>query len=112
MEQERWSSSNKYSQKFWQAEELLSRYAKAQLVITSRLHCALPCLAMGTPVIFIHPKYHEDTRFAGLREILNGYGPDDQELRGDPMSMQAPDLSVEKADIKLNLARRLLEKMK
>lgn len=35
------------------AEELLRLYADARLVVTSRLHCALPCLAFGTPVLFI-----------------------------------------------------------
>ncbi|WP_073095483.1 polysaccharide pyruvyl transferase family protein [Cyclobacterium lianum] len=29
---------------------LYKRYAT--LVVTSRLHCALPCIAMGIPVIF------------------------------------------------------------
>jgi hypothetical protein len=36
------------------AEELLRLYAGARLVVTSRLHCALPCLALGTPVLFIY----------------------------------------------------------
>lgn len=38
--------------RFELAEEILKKYEKAKLVITSRIHCALPCLAMGTPVIF------------------------------------------------------------
>lgn len=32
---------------------LLSLYASAQAVVTSRVHCALPCLALGTPVLFV-----------------------------------------------------------
>lgn len=37
-----------------QAQRLLQRYREeAHLVITSRLHCALPCIAMGIPVIFV-----------------------------------------------------------
>jgi hypothetical protein len=35
------------------AAELLTRYARAHCVITTRLHCALPCLAFGTPVLFV-----------------------------------------------------------
>ena len=42
------------AQKFAMAEDLLHKYAKAKLVITSRIHCALPCLALGTPVIFVN----------------------------------------------------------
>ena len=70
-----------YARKYEEAEALLRRYATAELVITSRLHCALPCRAMGTPVIFVHPNYYSDSRFDGLRDILDGYGPDDQSLR-------------------------------
>jgi hypothetical protein len=51
------------------AADLLERYARAHLVITSRLHCALPCLAFGTPVLFIPPR-HDLKRFAGISELL------------------------------------------
>jgi hypothetical protein len=59
--------------KFEEAESLLKKYAKAKLVITSRIHCALPCLAMGTPVLFLNSFDNEiDTcRFDGLLEFLN-----------------------------------------
>lgn len=40
-------------EKFRYADELLREYSKARYVVTSRIHCALPCLAMGTPVAFI-----------------------------------------------------------
>ncbi len=43
------------------ANDLLFRYAKAQLVVTSRLHAMLPCVAMGTPVVFIPPMGWEAT---------------------------------------------------
>jgi hypothetical protein len=51
------------------AADLLERYARAHLVITSRLHCALPCLAFGTPVLFIPPR-HDLKRFEGISELL------------------------------------------
>ena len=54
------------------AHELLGKYSKARLVVTSRIHCALPCLAMGTPVIFV--KSHYDKRFDGITELLNYVG--------------------------------------
>ena len=34
-------------------EEVLTLYQNAKVVITSRLHATLPCLAMGTPVVSI-----------------------------------------------------------
>lgn len=37
------------------ATNLLNRYKhEAKLVITSRLHCLLPCIAMGIPVVFFN----------------------------------------------------------
>jgi hypothetical protein len=51
------------------AEALIKKYARASLVITSRLHCALPCLGLETPVIFIS-KNIMDERFDGLKELL------------------------------------------
>lgn len=51
---------------------LLNKYRTAELVITARLHCALPCRAFGTPVIFLHTKYDKDRRFDGMRHILRG----------------------------------------
>ena len=38
---------------FSAAFQLLEEYASAKLVITQRIHCALPCVGMGIPVIFI-----------------------------------------------------------
>ncbi|QBA63894.1 polysaccharide pyruvyl transferase family protein [Muriicola soli] len=60
-------------QKFAYAEECLKKYAKAKLVITSRIHCALPCLAMGTPVIFLNSfnTFVDTCRFDGIIELFN-----------------------------------------
>lgn len=67
--------ANTYSdkEKFAMAEDLLHKYAKAKLVITSRIHCALPCLAMGTPVIFINSfdSFVDSCRFDGILELFN-----------------------------------------
>lgn len=43
------------------AQQLLDGYARnAKLVITSKIHCAMPCLAMGIPVVFLYPKDKQD----------------------------------------------------
>ncbi len=52
------------------ANQMLDAYAGAKLVITSRLHCALPCLALGTPVILLRQGVRSDPRFAGLRDFV------------------------------------------
>jgi polysaccharide pyruvyl transferase WcaK-like protein len=51
------------------AQEMLDAYAQAKMVVTTRLHCALPCLAFGTPVLFVtdNPK---DPRFEGMLELM------------------------------------------
>ena len=36
------------------ANALLDRYAGAAAVVTTRIHAALPCLALGTPVLLVH----------------------------------------------------------
>jgi len=67
--------SNTYTdeEKFDMAVELLNKYARAKLVITSRIHCALPCLAMGTPVIFVNgfDSFVDSCRFDGILELFN-----------------------------------------
>ena len=61
------------SEKFEIAESLLRKYARAKLVITSRIHCALPCLAMGTPVIFLDAfdREYDTCRFDGITGLFN-----------------------------------------
>lgn len=56
------------------AEKLVRLYARARLVITSRIHCALPCLGIETPVIYLE-KGNDTTanscRLGGLRNFFN-----------------------------------------
>lgn len=51
-------------------KQYLQRLCNAKFVITSRIHCALPCLAMGTPVIFIDCDLNQ-SRLEGLKELFN-----------------------------------------
>lgn len=56
------------------AEELVKAYAQASCVITSRIHCALPCLGLETPVIYIYNDLQEDVsscRLDGLVQLFN-----------------------------------------
>jgi hypothetical protein len=50
--------------------QLLEMYEKAALVITSRLHVALPCMALGTPVIVIFPRL-----FGSRLDIIRNFVP-------------------------------------
>lgn len=59
------------------AKDLIRCYARARFVITSRIHCALPCLGVQTPVIFVTSsvlntgQLRSPGRFGGLLEMLN-----------------------------------------
>lgn len=58
------------------ARILLDQYAEqAELVITSRMHAAIPCFATGIPVVFICPEY--SFRFTWLEDILHVYVPEE-----------------------------------
>jgi hypothetical protein len=59
------------------ARAALRRYADARCVITSRLHAALPSLAMGTPVFFVFPEdeLKSDARFDPTMRTLLGLDP-------------------------------------
>lgn len=68
------------------AENLVKCYAEASLVVTSRIHCALPCLAVGTPVYYVYddnmPKY-SSCRLDGLIQLFNVIHWNGKELRFD-----------------------------
>jgi hypothetical protein len=54
---------------FERADTLLASYCRAKLVITTKIHCAIPCLAMGVPVILVHSNPSEE-RLAPAKEFL------------------------------------------
>ena len=58
---------------FEAASEQLKKIASAELVITSRIHTALPAVALGTPVVFLadglqHP--NQMSRLEGLTDLF------------------------------------------
>jgi len=61
--------------RFRLADMYLQDYARAKLVITTKIHCALPCAGMGTPVILVMTNPN-DARFGGIKELLNHLGVD------------------------------------
>lgn len=55
------------------AAELLEQYrARARLVITSKIHCAMPCIAMGIPVVFLYDEARRDDYRVQIIEDLVG----------------------------------------
>ena len=60
-------------ERFKLAKSLLEKYSKAKLVVTTRIHGALPCLSFQTPVIFVNKKY-DYKRYNGIYDLLNTIG--------------------------------------
>lgn len=64
---------------FKQTEALLAKYASSQFVVTSRIHCALPCTGVETPVIFVLNEQMESKknligspgRYGGLIDLFH-----------------------------------------
>ena len=58
---------------------MLEKYSGAKLVITTFLHCALPCIGMGIPVVVFYPnssKYINNSdkeRLSGLNKLITIY---------------------------------------
>ncbi len=70
-------------ERFANVETLLSQYQNAKFVITTRLHCALPCLALGTPVLLLSEHHvYEKSRFSGTSSLLYRC-TEDEFLRGE-----------------------------
>jgi len=58
------------------ATALLGRYASAAAVVTTRIHAALPCLALGTPVLLVHDARLE-RRIADMTPLFHSCSIDD-----------------------------------
>ena len=67
-----------FSLRMENAQALLTQYASAEMVFTRRLHCAMACLAVGTPVLLLyHPEYEDNTRFAPMDAMVRKQPVDD-----------------------------------
>lgn len=56
------------------AQELVQKYAMSELVVTSRIHCALPCLSVGTDVLYVDNVQQDkwsSCRLDGIKELFN-----------------------------------------
>ena len=75
------------------AKTMLYLYQSAHCVISSRLHVAMPCLALQTPVLLIDTNdetLHNDGRYDGLRELCNTISEDDFLASDDAYNLENP----------------------
>lgn len=90
------------------AKQLLEKYKnEAKLVITPRIHCAMPCIAMGIPVILII-KDIENCRLDVLDGIIPKYSPEDIPIIN--WNPKAPNIEDLKELIKENAKSQILGK--
>lgn len=82
---------------------LYERYRdEATLVITSRLHCAAPCIAMGIPTIVVKDGF--DERFGWLDKLVHLYTPDEFaniDWNPKPIDLEEHKKQLERAAISL-----------
>ena len=69
----RFRTNISHLERFRIANNYLKKYSRAKLVITTRIHAALPCLSLKTPVILVNKKY-DKRRYGGLYQLLNTIG--------------------------------------
>ncbi len=85
--------------------DLLARYRdEATLIVTTALHCASPCTAMGIPVVLLNIGGDETTRrFDFIRDILPIWNMEALSAGSVNWEPQVPDIEELKRDMELNL---------
>lgn len=80
------TASKDINQRMNNVENLLKKYQSAKLVITTRLHAALPCIALKTPVVLIHKDFFDEDRLGTFFEYVTNY-TDEEFLKMDIKEM-------------------------
>lgn len=82
-----YSGEHDFARNMARAAEMLQTYRTcARLIVTTMLHCALPAIAMGIPVVVFYPpnegKAHQSDRerFSSLSEIVRVFRPSEAQF--------------------------------
>lgn len=65
-----------FEERCTKAGRLLGLYAHAKCVVTTRLHCAMPCIGFGTPTLFINHA-PDQYRLSGLLDLVRNCSAED-----------------------------------
>lgn len=98
-----------FEQRMHDVEELLKTYQAAHLVLTNRLHVALPCVALGTPVILVHKENFEADRLGTYLQYVNSYSDTEFEKQNIKELIENP---KQNSDDYLSIKNSLEEKCK
>ena len=104
------SPSRDFAARMAHAEDVVRTYAGATFVVTRRLHCAMVCLAVGTPVVLLYNSGYEDvSRFAPMDAMVRTLPVEDFVAEvyrnGFPVAWRNPE-GVKRWKEKLRLAAR------
>jgi len=93
------------------ALQRVAEIAGASLVVTSRLHVALPALAFDVPVVFVHENLR-DPRFWGLTDFMNVYTPKRFRDLMEGGRLDPKDFGIPKYERLQELKTQLVERVK
>src|SRR5579863_4334501 len=96
------------NRRFERARELLDLYRSAGCIVTSRLHCALPSMAMGTPTLLLDVA-GDQYRFAGLNDLVHHCSVQDFLAGNAPFDPEHPAPTL---DRHFDLAAGLIDRIK
>lgn len=96
--------TDKYKGEDWARNIYKTYEEEAALVITSRIHCAQPCLAMGIPVIFIYDVC--SFRYDVIRQYIPVYSLETMDQVN--WSPEIPELETHKKMMLQNAAAKVL----
>jgi hypothetical protein len=107
-----YSGSNDFAANMIQAQGLIESYrSRAKLIVTTLLHCALPAIAMGIPVVVFYPINTETAhasdreRFSSLEGLVRIHRFEDIE------TVDWNPLPIDVSGIKLEILDRFYEKV-
>lgn len=97
-----------WEKRMTRVKALLSRYQRAKCVITSRLHCALPCLALGTPVLMVYKDDYFD-RIGSFLKLLHYCRIEEYDTAVEEFIRSTPENKDDYLTIRSDLIRRCQE---
>lgn len=97
-----------WNERFEVVTNLLTIYQNAHAIITSRLHCALPSLALGTPVLLLTDVEFDKGRFDGLSSLVHSAITKDFLSDNVSFSLDTP---PKNPDTYLHIRKELIERV-
>ena len=89
------------------AEKMIKAYLNTKLIITTRLHVALPAVAFGIPVVFLANDL-TNPRFSGLLKFMHSCSFTEFKKKIDNFDLETPPENPNKGELKI-IKRQLIK---